>query len=85
MRCLDPFSHAPLSKLDPTACKLDPVRQTHNQRLRPTMFRLARLLIFVGFGVYLGFKGSALMMQSECSTLNGTWNDTVCLVTEIPQ
>ena len=49
------------------------------------MFRLARLLIFVGFGVYLGFKGSALMMQSECSTLSGTWNDTVCLVTEIPQ
>ena len=49
------------------------------------MFRLARLLIFVGLGVYLGFKGSALMMQSECSNKKGTWADGLCLVTELPK
>ena len=49
------------------------------------MFKLARLVLFVVLGVYLGFKLSDLSMRAQCERVNGSWQDGLCLVTEISE
>jgi hypothetical protein len=48
------------------------------------MFRLARLILFVGIGFYLGFKYKETMMRSMCDAGAGTWKGSICLNSEIP-
>lgn len=49
------------------------------------MFRLARLLLFVGIGFYLGFKFKETQMSSLCAAGDGNWNGSICLSSELLQ
>lgn len=48
------------------------------------MFKMARLIVFVGLGAYLGHGFGAASMRSECGRIEGVWQNGVCLVTELP-
>jgi len=49
------------------------------------MFKMARLIVFVGLGIYLGLKFNETSMRSECDLIKGAWQNGVCLVTELPK
>ena len=49
------------------------------------MFKLVKFLVTLGLGGYLGMQVSATTMRMECSTLDGTWTENVCVVKDSPQ
>ena len=46
------------------------------------MFRMARILVLVGLGFYLGLTYKAGQMQRVCDATSGTWNGTICFGAE---
>lgn len=42
-------------------------------------FRIARLLVIVGFGVYLGISYKDGQMKRVCDQFEGRWNGTICV------
>lgn len=47
------------------------------------MFRLPRLILFVGIGFYLGYKFKETQMSGLCASGAGTWTGTICLGGEL--
>ena len=47
------------------------------------MFRMARLIILIGLGFYLGYKFKETQMSSLCAAGDGTWTGTICLDSEL--
>lgn len=47
------------------------------------MFRMLRLVMFVGFGFYLGFKFKEQQMHTACTGGAGVWTGSVCLGSEL--
>lgn len=46
------------------------------------MFKILKFIFVLTIGVYLGFQLSLMSMRANCTANEGTWADSVCLVSK---